>query len=289
MAIEKYCSVTKNQVRLSDYTSVKIGGIARTVSYPTSCEIVGLIKYLEYDNIPYFVLGKGSNTLISDNGYGGVVVLTSKLTDIETDGDTITCGSGVTLPTLAKIAKEYCLSGLEWAVNIPGSVGGGIVTNAGAFGVTLSDIVESATIVKDTTKVYDNADLGFGYRKSNIPSLGTVTQVRLKLKKESPQTILTLEREYIKRRQNSQPKGYSLGSVFRAHNGVSAGYYIEQAGLKGVKIGGAEISPIHANFIINTGSATARDYLALINLIEETVYSTFGIRLVKEINIVGEI
>lgn len=289
MAIEKYCSVTKNQVRLSDYTSVKIGGIANLVTYPTQCEIAGLINYLECDNIPYIVLGKGSNTLISDNGYSGVVVLTSKLTDIETDEDTITCGSGVSLPTLARVAKEHCLTGLEWAVNIPGTIGGGMVTNAGAYGMALCDIVESATIVKDITKVYYNADLGFGYRKSNIPSLGTVSRVRLKLKKESPQTILALEREYIKRRQSSQPKGYSLGSVFRSHNGVSAGYYIEQAGLKGVKIGGAEISAIHANFIINTGSATAKDYLALINLIEDKVYSTFGIRLVKEINIVGEI
>ena len=289
MAIKKYCSVTKNQVRLSDYTSVKIGGIANTVCYPTQYEIVGLIEYLECNNIPYTVLGKGSNTLISDDGYSGVVVLTSKLTDIQVDGDVIVCGSGVSLPSLAKIAKDYRLSGLEWAVNIPGTIGGGIVTNAGAFGCALCDIVESATIVKSTTNVYSNSQLGFGYRKSIVSSLGTVSRVRLKLKKESPQTILALEKEYIKRRQDSQPKGYSLGSIFRAHNGVSAGYYIEQAGLKGVKIGGAQISAIHANFIINTGSATAKDYLAIINLIEETVYSNFGIRLIREIRFLGEI
>lgn len=287
MAIEKHCSTVKNNVRLSDYTSVKIGGIGDVVAYPTRKEFSNTIIDLFNDNQPFCLLGRGSNTLISDSGFRGVVVMTSRISAISVVEDTMYCEAGASLIEACRIAREHGLSGLEWAVGIPGSIGGALVTNAGAYGSAIGDIVMSATLVNIKETVYKKEDLGFTYRDSKVESLGVVKDVVLKLKKSDYFNIRKLESDYIEKRRNSQPKALSLGSVYKAHNGIGAGYYIDQAGLKGLRIGGAEVSRVHAGFIINLGGATSMDYREVMRTVEDTVYNKYGIELIREIKFLG--
>lgn len=289
MTIEDVCKTVKKSVILSDYTSVKIGGICDTVAYPEWGEFYSTLSYLDC-KVPYVVLGRGSNTLISDSGFRGVVVTTAKLSLVEVDSNGIVCQCGASLPKISKIAKEHSLSGLEWAVGIPASIGGALVTNAGAYGGCIGDIVEWAEIFRrGKAYVYDGSDLDFGYRHSKVSDLGTVGRVKLRLSPDLVKNVEEREREIRIKRASTQPVGLSLGSVFKAHNGVSAGYYLDKAGLKGVSIGGAMISDVHAGFIINRGGATAKDYLALIELAEEVVAKKYGIKLQREIKLLGEI
>lgn len=283
MTMIKSCSTIKRNVILSDYTSVKIGGVGKMVAYPTANEFSDTIIELVDNDLPFYILGRGSNTLISDDGYRGVVVMTTKLNSISVVGETMCCGAGASLIEASRLARENSLSGLEWAVGIPGSIGGALVTNAGAYGGSIGDIVDSVTIVKDKEKVYKNEDLGFTYRDSRVGDLGAVKDVVLKLKKSDYFAIVNREGEYVTRRRNSQPRALSLGSVYKAHNGISAGYYIDQAGLKGLRIGGAEVSHVHAGFIINLGGATSRDYHKIMEIVEQTVYDKYGIKLIREI------
>ena len=283
MTMIKSCSTIKRNVILSDYTSVKIGGVGKMVAYPTANEFSDTIIELVDNDLPFYILGRGSNTLISDDGYRGVVVMTTKLNSISVVGETMCCGAGASLIEASRLARENSLSGLEWAVGIPGSIGGALVTNAGAYGGSIGDIVDSVTIVKDKEKVYKNEDLGFTYRDSRVGDLGTVKDVVLKLKKSDYFAIVNREGEYVTRRRNSQPRALSLGSVYKAHNGISAGYYIDQAGLKGLRIGGAEVSHVHAGFIINLGGATSRDYHKIMETVEQAVYNKYGIKLIREI------
>ena len=283
MTMIKSCSTIKRNVILSDYTSVKIGGVGKMVAYPTANEFSDTIIELVDNDLPFYILGRGSNTLISDDGYRGVVVMTTKLNSISVVGETMCCGAGASLIEASRLARENSLSGLEWAVGIPGSIGGALVTNAGAYGGSIGDIVDSVTIVKDKEKVYKNEDLGFTYRDSRVGDLGAVKDVVLKLKKSDYFAIVNREGEYVTRRRNSQPRALSLGSVYKAHNGISAGYYIDQAGLKGLRIGGAEVSHVHAGFIINLGGATSRDYHKIMEIVEQAVYDKYGIKLIREI------
>lgn len=288
MTIDQICTV-RRKVRLSDYTSVKIGGEADVVAYPEWKEFYPTLKFLSDTSTPHVVLGRGSNTLISDEGYRGIVVTTGKLDGVEVVGDRIRCQCGASLINVARIAKLHSLTGMEWAIGIPASIGGALVTNAGAWGGCIGDVVESATVFSDTERRVGKDELGFSYRSSKIASLGTVGEVVVRLKKGNPYDVEKLEREYVKKRLDTQPKGYSLGSVFKAHNGVSAGYYIDEAGLKGMRIGGAEVSLVHAGFILNVGGATARDYYELIRYVEKTVWEKFGITLEREIKLLGSI
>lgn len=288
MTIDQICTV-RRKVRLSDYTSVKIGGEADVVAYPEWKEFYPTLKFLADTSTPHVVLGRGSNTLISDEGYRGIVVATGKLDGVEVVGDRIRCQCGASLINVARIAKLHSLTGMEWAIGIPASIGGAIVTNAGAWGGCIGDVVESVTVFSDTERRVEKDELGFSYRSSKIASLGTVGEVVIRLKKGNPHDVEKLQREYVKKRLDTQPKGYSLGSVFKAHNGVSAGYYIDKAGLKGKRIGGAEVSLVHAGFILNVGGATARDYYELIRYVEKTVWKKFGITLEREIKLLGNI
>lgn len=288
MTIEEICTVRQN-VRLSDYTSVKIGGIADFIAYPKWNEFYPTLKSLTDTNIPYVVLGRGSNTLISDDGYRGVVVSTRRLEGVEVFENELRCQCGASLVNVARIAKSHSLTGLEWAVGIPASVGGAIVTNAGAWGGCMADVTVGAVVFSNKERYVTAEELGFTYRSSRVESLGIVGEVILRLKKGNVAEIEKKEREYVSRRQSTQPKGYSLGSVFKRHNGVSAGYYVDRAGLKGKRIGGAEVSKLHAGFIVNVGGATARDYYELIRYVENTVEEKFGITLEREIKFLGTI
>lgn len=288
MTLDGICAFRQN-IRLSDYTSVKIGGVADCVCYPEWKNFYSTLRYLSDGDIPHVVLGRGTNTLISDDGYRGVVVSTAKLTGVEVSGDTIRAQCGASLAGVARIAREHSLSGLEWAVGIPGSIGGALVTNAGAWGGCIGDVLEGATVFLDKERYVSSKELGLSYRHSEVEHLGTVGEVTIRLRRGSQKDIEDREREYIIKRLSTQPKGYSLGCVFKACNGISAGYYIDKSGLKGARIGGAVVSEIHAGFILNTGGATQRDYCELIRHVEKTVEEKFGIRLEREIKFLGNI
>ena len=288
--IGEFCKTIKNDAYLADYTSFGIGGKARKIAFPkTEEEILALLNYLEDRQIRYAVLGKGTNVLVSDKGFDGVVIITSGLKEITYDGKIVRAQSGVTLPALSKFALFLSLSGLEFAVGIPATVGGAIRMNAGAYGSDMSCVLQSCRVYqKGNISEIKAENLGFGYRKSLIPSLGTVLSAEFLLTPSTAQNVEKKTTEFIEKRRSSQPKGKSAGCIFKANDGVGAGYYIDRAGLKGLCVGGAEVSKVHAGFIVNKGSATAQDVVQLIKKIQDKVFARFGVELFVEINFLGE-
>lgn len=288
--IGNFCKIIKSNAPLSDYTTIGIGGVAKKIAHPkTEEELISLISYLKDKNIPYLILGKGSNVLVSDKGFEGVVIVTTGLKEISYDGDKLFAQCGVTLPALSKFALFLSLSGLEFAVGIPATVGGALKMNAGAYGSDMSCILDSCRILNDGKIVeYTKDELGFEYRNSRISALGTVISAKFNLLPKDASDIEKKMRETVEKRRQTQPRERSCGCIFKAHNNISAGYYIDKAGLKGVRVGGAEVSRVHAGFIVNKGSATALDVIELIKKIRSEVYAKFGVELVTEINFLGD-
>ncbi len=267
--------------RLSDYTSFGIGGEAEIFTLRSRDDIFAC----DFNNA--VVLGRGSNVLVSDRGVSEPVIV-NRLKSVVFDGESVYADSGVSLVTLCAYAAERGLSGLEWASGIPGSVGGAVIMNAGAFGGSFSDVISFVDVFRGGKIVRVNrCDCGFSYRSSGFAETDFIAGVGLKLKEKEPSEILEVMRSMRRRREVLQPGGRSAGSVYKKAD-KSAGYYIEQAGLKGAKEGGAVVSEKHANFIINTGGATASDVVKLMERIEERVYARFGIVLEREIRLIGE-
>ncbi len=231
------------------------------------------------------ILGGGSNTLIPDGENQVVVVSTSELQRVEVQGNFVRAEAGVRLSKLMKIARENNLGGIEFLSGIPASVGGIVKMNAGAFGAETAVYLDKITVLTaDNAKIEKCAPFDFGYRKG---ACDVVLTAMFKLESVSNEESFEREREFLKRRRNSQPKGRSLGSVFK-NTGLGAGYYIDKVGLKGTRRGGAEISTKHANFIVNLGDGSAEDYLYLHDLAKQRVYEEFGITLEREFVILGE-
>ncbi|AZR72125.1 UDP-N-acetylenolpyruvoylglucosamine reductase [Anoxybacter fermentans] len=286
------CKIIEN-APMSQYTSFKIGGPADLMVEPTNCE--GLQKILQFfsrANVPYFVLGKGSNLLVGDRGIRGVVIKMTGLNYIRIEGNRITAGAGVTLAKLASCALESELTGLEFASGIPGTLGGAVVMNAGAYGGEMKDIITQviAYTPAGEKKVLTNEEIGFGYRKSIFQKNGwIVVEAEMKLKKGDPVEIRAKMIDLNNRRKEKQPLEYpSAGSVFKRPKGYYVGALIEEAGLKGYTIGDAQVSQKHAGFIINRGNATAKDVLSLIRYIQKRVWEMEGVELEPEIRLVGE-
>ncbi len=278
---------------MSKHTSFRIGGPAEVFAMPKNeDELKSLILMTNELEIPTFLLGNGSNLLVSDDGIDGVVVDLSGLCGIEIDGTTISAGAGVLLSKLASEALRANLSGLEFAHGIPGSVGGAVCMNAGAYGGQMSDVVVS-TRVLDRNGVIREIPLSehnYGYRKSIFLSDSglIVLSTKLALKPEDHDKIESMMTELSLKRRSKQPLEYpSAGSVFKRPEGYFAGALIEDAGLKGRSVGGAEVSEKHAGFIINRGGATAKDVVALIEVIQKEVYEKYGVVLECEIRRVG--
>lgn len=250
---------------LSGWTTFGIGGRARRIEIArTRDELIGL-------SAEAIVLGRGSNILASDDGYDGIVAI-NRYERIERDGNTVTAGSGVRLGALCAFLAENGLSGLEWACGIPGSVGGAVRMNAGAFGGEISDRLSYAYVVRDgAEKRFACDELGFGYRNSALDDGDVVTDVTFELDSATPSAVRALGAEYADKRRATQPTGKSAGSVFKNPRGVSVGRIFDEAGLKGLRRGGAEISPKHANIIVNTGGATARDVCKLIAVMKDVL------------------
>lgn len=247
---------------------------------------IALARTVKYLGSGAVVLGGETNVLFPYGGYAGTVVSTAALTDVTVRGESVYCQAGARLPcVVAKCAKRG-LSGIEQLAGIPGSVGGAIAMNAGAFGREIAEVVTRVDAVTEDGVVValSPSVLGAGYRHTDIAKKGlTVLGAEIKLKQSSAKEVKERVAGYTERRRSSQPCGRSLGSVFKRADGVSAGYYIERAGLKGAKSGGAEISQRHANFIVDRGDATAKDFLALSELARKEVLRQFGIALEYEV------
>ena len=283
----------KTDVSASELSLLKCGGTAQAVVYPkTASEIVKVIKLVKEYNVPFYVLGNGSNTLILDGGIKGVVVSLNNFRHLFIRENKVIASAGIKLPMLSRKLASLGYTGLEKLNGIPCSIGGATIKNAGCYGVDFSSFIEKVFCLNTTTlkkEVVPKKNLRYSYRSSNDSFKNQIILfVELALAKSS-ENLTQIISEYALKRKTSQPTEPSLGSVFlRCDDGISAGYYLDKAGLKGVKIGGATVSPKHANFIVNSGGATASDYMALVELCESVVKNKFGITLKREIDITGD-
>ncbi len=279
---------------LSRVTSFHIGGNADLAVYPADAEAFAYaLDAVVQAGVPYTVIGNGSNTLVRDSGFRGVVFVTTDMRRVTIDGTRLTGGCGVLLGSVGTNASRAGLAGAEFANGIPGTLGGAVYMNAGAYGGQLADIVcETVCYDLDAKQVLhlDNAAQHFGYRHSVFMEKNyIILSATLQLTKDEPDAIRARMNDYLARRREKQPLEYpSAGSVFKRPEGHFAGKLIEDAGLKGLRVGGAEVSPKHAGFIVNVGGATARDVLELIERIREKVYAMSGVTLECEIRTIGE-
>lgn len=283
--------VLKN-VPLKEHISFKVGGPCDCMVFPSSAsDIAGIIKLCKEEEIPYYILGNGSNVIALDEGYRGVIIKVGKNFDgISVSESTITAQAGASLAVLSKKAMESSLTGLEFAGGIPGSVGGGIIMNAGAYGGELKNIVKSVTALDNCGNLYklSGEECGFGYRKSVFQENGSIVlEAEFELKEGKREEIAAEMQELMRRRNEKQPLNYpSAGSTFKRPEGYFAGKLIQDSGLKGLCHGGAQVSELHAGFVINKGGATAADILELIELVKNTVKDKFGVELQPEVRII---
>ena len=287
----------QRDVLLSRFTTSRVGGPARYfISAESASQLAEDVGFLWEHNIPLLVLGRGANLLISDAGLDAVVVHNqAKLITVDLEGETptITAESGAILTSVARKAAEHGLSGLEWASTVPGTVGGAVYGNAGAFG---SNTHASLVLVEilHRTKGYlslTSEEMGYAYRSSALkrqPGEAVILRAFFVVKPGDPALIESTMREFSEHRRASQPTGPSTGSTFKNPPGDFAGRLIEAAGLKGTRIGGVAISELHGNFFINDGTATAQDYYDLIQLVKKTVFEQFSVSLETEIEIIGD-
>lgn len=270
-------------------TSYRGGGRLQYVVYPASgVHLAALAGIISKSGCGYFVMGAGTNCLIKDGGYGGLVICTAKLGGIVYNNSTLTCGGGLPLPKAVALAAQHNLDGINALAGLPCSVGGAIYMNAGSFGTQISDVLEYVDCCNLKTGECSRlqADsIPFTYRSSGgVLDNSVVYGASLRL---MPHSNGNPPDYYIKERAAKQPKEPSLGCVFTNPPTLSAGYLIDKVGLKGYRIGGAAISEKHANFIVNKGGGTASDYIALMQLAKAMVYNEFKIELQQEIKILG--
>ena len=283
------CEARRNEP-MSKHTSFKIGGNADAyIKVNNLSKLSAILKECQISDVDYMLLGNGSNLLVSDDGIRGAVIRLDgdfrKITLV--DDTTIFCGAGATLAYLCKFALNCGLTGLEFAWGIPGTVGGAVFMNAGAYDGEMKDVVHSVSHISPSGEIgrIENDDLKFGYRTSVYRSNNMIiTGVTLKLKKGNPDEIRAKMDDYMSRRSTKQPLEYpSAGSVFKRPEGNFAGALIEQCGLKGKTCGGAQVSEKHAGFIINKSNATAKDVRDLIGEIQKTVSDKTGYNLECEL------
>ncbi|MCX6763139.1 MAG: UDP-N-acetylmuramate dehydrogenase [Candidatus Moranbacteria bacterium] len=309
----------KENVNLSEYSTFKIGGPAKFLAEVKNLvELRETLEFVHEKNLDFFILGGGSNILFSDEGFDGLLI---KIQDIEykIEDNKLECGAGLPLAQAVNFAKKNGLTGLEWAVGIPGTIGGAVRGNAGAFGGSMGEIVESASImeikkladIEEKPEIFNQEKCQFAYRDSlfkHNPHF-IILSIVLKLKKENPQLVENKMNEIARQRAERKPEGIgSAGSFFKnpfvkdqnlikefeteknikcLDGKIPAGWLIENAGFKGRKIGGAMVSENNANYIVNMGKATAHDVIMLASLIKQKVRNTFKIELQEEVQYLG--
>ena len=278
---------------IKNHTTFQIGGPAELVAIPEDKEsLIALMDLLADHKTQTVIVGNGSNLLVSDDGIDGVVVKTEEaLKNIDTFGTAIFAGAGVSLAKLSAFAKDHCLSGLEFAQGIPGTLGGAVYMNAGAYGGEISLVVSKTEYYKDKkTWVLSDSDHEFSYRHSFFTDHPDclILSSTFRLKTEKQEAIIAKMADFSNRRREKQPLNLpSAGSVFKRPEGFFAGKLIEDAGLSGYMIGGAQVSEKHAGFIVNRGGATCQDVLKLIEHIKKTVNDQFSVKLECEIKCIG--
>ena len=276
------------------HTTFRVGGPAEVfVTVDNKEQLEKIIKYLNLVERPYFILGNGSNLLVGDKGYRGVIIrLGGEFTALKTEGNLLTAGASVLLSAAAREAMENGLTGMEFASGIPGSIGGGVKMNAGAYDGEMRQIVESVQVMYKDGSILDldNDTMEFGYRNSVIKNRPyVVLQVSLRLQPGNKEEILARMNELAARRKEKQPLEFaSAGSTFKRPEGYFAGKLIMDRGLRGARIGGARISEKHCGFVINDGTAIAADIAELIQEVVETVRDKFGVTLEPEVIFLGD-
>lgn len=292
--IQRFKGKVLFNVPMSEYTSLKIGGNADVMAFPQDDgDLKDLLAFADAKGFPFYILGAGTNLLVRDGGIRGIVVnMTEGFKDIsfQEDGKAV-IGAGVKLSEAVAQMRDNGLSGLEFGVNIPGTIGGAVSMNAGAYGSEMKDVVEGIEVLgkKGQKGFIPKSELGFSYRRAEIPKGSIITRAHMRFEKKSVEEIKERIKEFRERRKASSPISFpNAGSIFKNPEGKVAGKLIEEAGLKGERVGGAQISEVHANYIVNTGGAKAKDVLALMALIRDRLYSSKGIVLEPEIKVIGE-
>lgn len=277
-------------VPLAPFTTFRIGGPAALLIEPADGnELIAALGAVRHAEVPYFVMGRGSNLLVPDEGVPAVVIRTCAMNTIRMQGTTMYAEAGATLSEMTRAAQKAGLSGLEFAHGIPGTLGGAVFMNAGAYGGEMAQVVSSVEWydIERGEKVGASADaLDFGYRHSSLQAHPEriLLSAQIQLQPDDPEEIDARMKDYMARRRDKQPLEYpSAGSTFKRPAGAFAGQLIEQSGLKGYRIGGAEISVKHAGFIVNGGGATARDVLELMEHVRAVVFRDHGIELECEV------
>lgn len=278
---------------MKNHTSFKVGGPVDVMVFPTNYEMVrNVISLCNKDNVNYFILGNGSNLLVKDGGIRGVVIKFSKLNKVVVEGNKVIAESGAKLSDVSKAALNASLTGFEFACGIPGSIGGATTMNAGAYDGEMSRAIHSALVIDNHGEIRNlsKEELELSYRTSAILKYGyTVLQATLELAIGEQEKIKARIDQLTERRCERQPLEYaSAGSTFKRPEGYFAGKLIQDAGLKGVHVGDAEVSEKHSGFIINKGNASAKDILELIALVQSKVHEAFGVDLHTEVRIIGE-
>lgn len=291
----------KLQEPMSGHTSFRIGGNADALVCPADRQdLVALLRDIREQHLPFVVLGGGTNLLVRDGGFRGVVISLNKMSGFEITREyrslggsfaVITVEAGALLARLLSFSVERGLTGLEFSTGIPGTVGGAVCMNAGTAQGEMGDIIDTVTLVAPSGELIlrHREEMGFGYRTANVPEGHVVLEAKIVLRYGDAGKIKALVKQIMAGRKERQPWGLpNAGSVFKNPLDVSAGKLIESAGLKGLTVGGAQVSEKHANFIVNRGNAAAADVLQLMELIKEKVLDTHRIRLEPEIKIIGE-
>ena len=276
---------------MSRFTWLRVGGKANYAIYPSSIQqLTGLISFLTKMGYPWIVLGEGSNTIILDEGIEKAVIITKKMKAIEIkDSGEIVAEAGADMGTIMNRSVRKGFAGFEFAAGIPGTIGGGVFMNAGANDAEVKDVIKKVWLLIDgKEEVVSRRELNFEYRKSNLPEGAVVMKVLIKLDRGDRKLSEKKVKDYLDKRNKTQPiKMSNTGSIFKNPDSIAAGKLIEELGLKGYEIGGAQISELHGNFIVNRGSAKASEVLKLIDVAKENAYKLRGIILEPEVRILG--
>lgn len=279
---------------MSQHTTFKIGGPADYFLMPDKGEDVGrVIKICKEKEIPYFILGNGSNLLVGDGGYRGAVIqIYRNMSSVTVEGNEIRAQAGALLSAVAAAAKNASLTGFEFAGGIPGTIGGAVVMNAGAYGGEMKDVLTEVTVMNAEGDIFTlpTEELELGYRTSIIKTVGyIVLEAKIRLKEGDPEVIRETMKDLTIRRTTKQPLEYpSAGSTFKRPEGYFAGKLIMDSGLAGYQVGGAQVSEKHCGFVINAGDATARDVRTLMDNVRDIVYKKYGVTLEPEVKFLGE-
>ena len=279
---------------MSSHTTFRIGGPADYFLIPETVEQVGrIIEICREESLPYFILGNGSNLRVGDGGYRGVIIqLYRNMSDVRTEGNVIRAQAGALLSAVAAAARNASLTGFEFAGGIPGTVGGAVVMNAGAYGGEMKDVLTEAAVLTDKGEIRTLSveELQLGYRTSIVKTAGyIVLEAKFRLEEGDQAKIRETMKELTVKRTSKQPLEFpSAGSTFKRPEGYFAGKLVMDSGLAGYQVGGAQVSAKHCGFVINAGGATARDVRMLMKDVQDKVFEKYGVKLEPEVKFLGE-